>query len=517
VLSSLTTRIARASIASCGVLALAAGLAACGSSSAGSGSSGSHDLTIGFSGFAPANFSPYSPNALADLLDPTYDTLIHYGAGGKLEPWLATSWTFTDPTTLQLKLRSDVTFTDGTKFDADAVKANYQYAIDHKANLGDQIFLQNITGMTVVDPTTLNLKLGTPNPALPYDMSQFSGYMVSPKALQNPDSLKQAPDGSGPYVLDTAATRTGVTYVFTRNPHYWAAKQNVFPYDKVTFSIQADPTALQNAASSGQLQLLSVQPGTTIPGFKTVVSDSGSSSGFSGAWLDVTGTTQKALADQRVRQALNYAIDSKKIAEAAYQNTATAVPGVPVTTGSPAYTDQLGALYPYDPTKAKQMLAAAGYPNGFKLTLISLPQADQFAQAIAGQLQQVGVKVTIESHTSDLVQAVLSGTRPAGLLLQTLTGDPGQDLANLFSPNAFFNVHKADDPQMDALLKQAAQTTDAGARNKLYQQAALRGADDAWFIGGIQARTVTAYDPKVVTVVPPDRGKIHLYDYHLPS
>jgi peptide/nickel transport system substrate-binding protein len=131
-------------------------------------------------------------------------------------------------------------------------------------------------------------------------------------------------------------------------------------------------------------------------------------------------------------------------------------------------------------------------------------------------LQQIGVKVTIESHTSDLVQAVQSGTRPAGLLLQVLTGDIGQDLANLFSPAAFYNVHKADDPQLAGLLQQAAQQTDVSARNKIYQQAALRAAENAWFLGTVQLQTVTAFDPKVVTVQPPDRGAIHLYDYHLP-
>ena len=69
------------------------------------------------------------------------------------------------------------------------------------------------------------------------------------------------------------------------------------------------------------------------------------------------------------------------------------------------------------------------------MTLISVPPADQFAQAIAGQLKQVGVKVNVETHAADLVQAVQSGTRSAGLVLQRLTGDAGQDLANAFDPN----------------------------------------------------------------------------------
>jgi peptide/nickel transport system substrate-binding protein len=514
------TRTLRAAVAACGAVALTVGLAACGSSDSGGNSSsgGSDGLTIATSGPVPSTWNPQEPGApTTTFSDPVYDTLIHYGKDGELQPWLATSWEFTNPTTLELKLRDDVTFSDGAKFDADAVKANLQAALDNKANAGDQVFLSNITGMTVVDPTTIDLALAQPNPALPYDFSQASGYMASPKALQTADGLKQTPIGSGPYVLDTTATRPGVTVVFKRNPDYWAADQEVFPYDKVTLSIIADPTAAKNAASTGQVDALTVQPGTEISGFKQVTSVAGDQSGMTGVWLDTTGTALQALSDQRVRQALNYAIDREKLGKAVYQDTAIAVPAVPVTDKDPAWSDELGARYPYDTDKAKQLLADAGYANGFELTLISLPQADQFAQALAGQLQQVGVKVNIESHAADLVQAVQSGTRPAGLALQRLTGDAGQDLQNAFDPNAFFNVHHGSDPQLTALLQQAAQTTDENARNELYQQAALRGADDSWYIGTLVLQTITAYDADAVSVEPPDRGALHLYDFHSPS
>ncbi|CCH88175.1 Putative ABC-type dipeptide transport system, extracellular component [Modestobacter italicus] len=509
----------RAAVAAGGVAVLAVGLAACGSSDASGGSSsGSPELTVATTGPVPAFWNPYDPgSATTTFLDPVYDTLIHYGKDGELEPWLATSWEFTDPTTLQLKLRDDVTFTDGAKFDAETVKANFEYAIDKKANQGDQVFLANIASMTVVDPTTIDLTLTQPNPALPYDFTQLSGYMASPKALAAPDGLQQEPVGSGPYVLDTEATRPGVSVVYTRNEDYWAADQDVFPYDKVTFSIIADPTAAKNAAATGEVDALVVQPGTEISGFEQVTSLSGEQAGMTGAWLDTTGTTAKALGDERVRQALNYAIDREKLGQAAYQDTAIAVPGVPVTDGEPAYTDELGALYPYDPAKAKQLLADAGYADGFEMTMISVPQADQFAQAIAGQLEQVGVTVKVETHAADLVQAVQSGTRSAGLVLQRLTGDAGQDLANAFDPNTFFNVHHGSAPEVTDLLQQAAQTTDESARNTLYQQAAVAGAESSWYIATLVLQTVTAYDGDVVSVEPPDRGAIHLYDYHLPS
>lgn len=523
-LTRVKSRVFRISAGVCGAGALAVTVAACGSSSTGAssaagGSSGggtAASLTIGFGGSVAFSLNPYAAGSVSDLLDPVYDTLIHF-KDGQLVPWLATSWTFKNPRLLELKLRSGVSFTDGTPFDANAVKANIEYAIKTKAPSGDQIFLPNIIGMTVVNPTTLDLKLKAPNPALPYDFSQESGYMASPKALQNPTALGRAPVGTGPYILDASASTPGVSYVFTRNPHYWAASQNVFPFNKVTFSLQASPTALTNAAASGQVQALTVQAGTPpISGFKTVVG-SGNQSGFTGAWLDVTGTALKAMGNQQVRQALNYAINRKQLAEVVYKSTAIPVPLVPVTPADPAYTPQLGAMYPYDPAKAKQMLAAAGYASGLTLTMISIPEANTFAQAMAGELQQVGVKVNIEVHTTDLLQAVQSGTRPSGLLLTRPTGDFGQDMGILFSPNAFYNIHHADDPQLDALLEKASLETDPTKRNQIDQQAAIRGAQDAWFLGTMILQTVTDYNPKVVTVIPPARGNLHLYDYHLPS
>lgn len=508
----------RATVATAGVIAMTAGLAACGSSDPGGDDAAGSELTIATTGPVPAFWNPWDPgSATTSFLDPVYDTLIHFSTDGELEPWLATAWTFTDPNTLQLDLRDDVTFTDGATFDAAAVQANLQYAIDNGANQADQVFLKNISGMTVVDDDTIDISLTTPNPALPYDFSQLSGYMASPEALATDDGLQSEPVGSGPYVLDTAASRPGVSVVYTRNPDYWAADQDLFPYDKVTMSIIADPTAAKNAATSGQVDALVVQPGTDVPGFEQVVSESGEQSGLTGAWVDMTGTVTPALGDVRVRQALNYAINREQLGEVAYQDTAIPVPGVPVTDTDDAYTDDLGDLYPYDPDQARQLLAEAGFADGFEMTMIAVPQAVQFAQAIAGQLAEVGVTVDVETHGADLVQTVQSGSKSSGLVLQRLTGDVGQDLQNAFDPNSFFNVHHGEATDVTALLAEAAQATDEDARTELYQQAATAGAEQSWYIATLVLQTVTAYDADVVTVSPPARGAIHLYDYQLPS
>jgi peptide/nickel transport system substrate-binding protein len=518
--STLTTRFPRAAVAACGAVVLTFGLAACGSSDDSGGGSGSDTstLNIGYTGAATPSFDPHNgATGSYQAIFPAYDTLLHVDENGDLQPWLATEWTFVDPTTLELKLRDDVTFTDGTVFDAAAVKANLEYARDIEQGTGYQTYLKGIADVQVVDPTTVRLVLAEANPGLPFDLSQNPGEMVSPKALAAPDTLAQAPAGTGPYIVDADATRQGTTLAWERNPDYWAADQDLFPYDQIVYTFGQDPTAVRNLAQAGDVDLLDLAPGDPVPtGFDSENSTSGANSGFTGIWLDVTGTNQPALKDLRVRQAINHAIDRETLAETVYEGAATPVAGVPVTEGSAAYSDELADLYAFDPDEAKSLLAEAGYADGFSMKLLALPVAESFAQAIAGNLRDVGIDAEITSVAGpDLPKQLFTGTYDAGLLLQRPTGQPGQDIAGLFSPNAFYNVHKAEDPQIAEQLGAAAAATDEGARDTAYQDTALYAADQSWFAATLLVENISAFKSDVVTVTPPPFGEIFLY--HLNS
>lgn len=502
----------------CGALALSTSLAACGGSSDNSSDGGtkSETLRIGYVGAAPPSFDPHlGSTGSFQAIFPAYDTLLHVDANGELQPWLAEEWTFTDPTTLELKLRDDVKFTDGSAFDADAVKANIEYARDAEQGTGFQAYLKGITEVKVVDATTVELVLAAPNPGLPFDFSQNPGQMVSPKALATPEGLAKAPAGTGPYVVDDAATRAGTTLAWKRNADYWAADQDVFAFDKVVYTFGQDPSAIRNSAAAGDLDTLSLFPGDEVPsGFKSVESNSGPNAGFTGIWLDVSGNAAPALKDVRVRQALNYAIDSATIADTVYNGAATPVPAVPIPDDSLAYTDALADKYPFDPDKAKQLLADAGYADGFKVKFLALPVAEAFAQAIAGNLRDVGIDAEINSVAGpDLPGELFSGTYGVGLILQRPTGQPGQDIEGLFTANSFFNVAKADDPKMDSMLAAAASAPDDAAQETAYQELVSYAADQAWFAGTLLVKNITAVKSDVVGVTPPPFGEIWLYNY----
>ena len=523
---SLTSTRRRVATALCSAVVLGVSLVACGSSSdstdaSSSGASGgeaAETLNIGFAGAVPSGFDPHS-GAVGSFQAtfPAYDTLLHVDADGTLKPWLATEWTFVDPATLEFKLQTGVTFTDGTAFDAAAVKANIDYARDTEQGTGFQPYLKGITEVQVVDASTVRLLLAAPNPGLPFDFSQNPGEMVSPKALAAPTGLASEPAGTGPYLLDTEATRQGTTVAWKRNPDYWAADQNLFPYNNIVYTF-GDPTAIRNLAQAGSVDQLNLLPGDPVPaGFDTVNSNSGPNAGLTGIWLDVSGTTQAAMADVRVRQAMNYAIDRTTIGDTVYEGAATAVAGVPIPPESSAYSDALGGMYPFDPAKAKQLLADAGFASGFSIKMLALPIADTFAQAIAANLRDVGIDAQINSVAGpDLPKELFTGTYSAGLLLQRPTGQPGQDLSGLFSPNAFFNVHKAADPKLDEMLAAAAALTDEAAQTKAYQEAAVYAAEQSWFAGTLMLQNISASKSDVVKTTPPPFGEIFLYHFVAP-
>jgi peptide/nickel transport system substrate-binding protein len=200
-------------------LALSLAAAGCGGSSGGGGAGGgSKTLTLGV--IVPAttfkaadmNFANESPYGQA-----VYDTLLMADPNGKVGPSLATEWKYNaDRTVLTMKLRGDVTFTDGTKFNADAAAQNLVRFRDGASP--NKSFLANLKDAKAVDETTVELTLTQPDPGLLNYLTQNAGMMGSPKAFGAADE-KTKPVGSGPYILDTGATVIGSSYTFTKNPN----------------------------------------------------------------------------------------------------------------------------------------------------------------------------------------------------------------------------------------------------------------------------------------------------------
>ena len=187
-----------------------------------------------------------------------YDSLLLREPDGKLSPMLATTWKYNeDNTVLTVDLRTDVTFSDGAKFDSEAAKAN----LDHfkQANGPQMAQLTAVADIKVVDADTIELNLTAPDPSLEFYLSQAAGLMGSPNALGT-EGIKTEPVGSGPYVMDKAATVKDSQSVFTAREDYW--NKDLQKFGKVTFKTLVDPTARTNALVSGQVDATLLDPKT---------------------------------------------------------------------------------------------------------------------------------------------------------------------------------------------------------------------------------------------------------------
>ncbi|MEU0841638.1 ABC transporter substrate-binding protein [Streptomyces sp. NPDC005962] len=463
----------RKTVAFVGAVILTATATACGGGTQASGSD--KTLTLAESVAAtPWDLAKASMGPESQYYQPVYDTLIRLDAKGGPTPNLATSWSYDKPqTTLTLKLRKGVTFTDGTVLDADAVKRSLLHTKSGTASAAGEI--QDITGVDVVDPHTVAIKLSHPSAALLPALGQVSGMIVSPKALKDP----KTPVGSGPYKLDTAATTAGQTYTYTRNAGYWNAKG--FPYDKIVIKYLADPSARTNALLSGQLDgaTLNLNRVKTVKGrgLNVVTYQPGDVEGLY-IW-DRGGKKVPALGKLKVRQALNYAFDRQAIITSAKTGL-----GTPTTQlfakGEDGYQAALDDTYSYNPAKARKLLAEAGYPNGFSVTLPDLSAIfPQEQAALTQSLKDIGIKVDLDTLPGDQIfTAMLSGKYAMSYF--KLGAPTAWDKVQLeLTKKSTWNPSKYDDPKADDLIARIGKATGA-RREALFEELNTYVVDQAW-------------------------------------
>lgn len=429
-----------------------------------------------------------------------YDSLLRVSDKGKLIPDLATSWQVKQQgRQIIMELRKGVKFTDGSTFNASVVKSNILYAQDD-TNPGQCD--SDLAGMVVdVDgPYKVKLNLTTPNPDILLNMATCASYMVGPSGLKNPTSLTSAPDGSGPYTYDASASVANSSWAFVKNPKNWDAK--AFGFAKETWLFYTSQTATDDAAASGQIQYEQVLPSTdTASGLRLFKSPNELFRGL--ALDDVTGKLVPALGNVLVRQAMNYAINRSAILSSIY-NGVGEVDGSSSPFGpglGPGYTAKLNNMYPYDPTKAKALLAQAGYPNGFALHVLDAPTDvnAELLQAIASYEQAIGINMTVSVVSSGYITTIDSGKAPAFFGQYTLSSAEYQNLVGLATANAFWNPLHNTNPMFNSLLNQLLLATGKKAKG-LYQQLATAYSQQAWWIAPVILPNVSGYKPSAVKI-----------------
>ncbi|MDQ7903712.1 ABC transporter substrate-binding protein [Phytohabitans sp. ZYX-F-186] len=399
-----------------------------------------------------------------------FDVLVRFDPiTGKYQPQLAESLTpNADNTEWTLTLRPDVTFSDGTPLDAQAVKTSLT-RMATKGRAGWPIS-QNVQTMTVKDPRTLVLKLNKSLAAFPYALAYNPGWITHPDADAKGEAYGRAPIGAGPYTVEKYAP--GEEIVLKARDDYWGGRPNI---DTLRFVPIVGDKAKLEALDSGTVDLAFLGEPTSVrdalqagrPGFMTL-------SNYGQALL-VNTAAGRPTADPKVRQAIAYAINPDVINQRVNNGAGVATKQLYGST-SRYFTPDAQAL-PYDPAKAKQLLEeakAAGYDGKLKLVSSSSPMRSNLALATEALLEAVGFEVD-----TDVTGTIADQTRKVNIEKNfdiSTSGpayreqEPAMEITKTLKSDSLQNASNYKSPQMDGLLQELAAAKDlTEVKSKLTQ------------------------------------------------
>jgi peptide/nickel transport system substrate-binding protein len=402
--------------------------------------------------------------AQAGYLYPVYDTLLRQRPGGELVPHLATSWSMPEPKTWRFELRDDVVFHDGSRFDATVVKANLERGKATPGNPNAPTYA-SITDVVVIDSTTVDVHFAGPNPTFPLEMSLVQGMMVSSAAISTGVDLTREPHGSGGWIWNATDSQAGVREVYSLNPAYWAAAlQGV---ERIEINVIPDNGSRFAALRTGQVDVVLRAPASQIAdaesdGLNVDTLD------VDAHWiqiLDRDGIQVEALGDARVRQAIAHAIDRDSYVRAVFGGVGSSSGGL-IAPGLPDWYDAaLGDLPTFDPALSRQLLGAAGYADGFDVTLPTMPAIQTNVEAVALMLEAVGIRVTlVQLEAGQAGPEIRKGSFPM-VVASAPQYHPQNTFGVLASSDSPYNpFHVAAAASIDAALDRAAAADQATAK-----------------------------------------------------
>jgi peptide/nickel transport system substrate-binding protein len=321
-----------------------------------------------------------------------YETLTKINEDGSVSPLLSESWQASpDLKTYTFKLRKGVKFQNGEPFDSAAVKFSFDRAAAPSSTNKDRSLFQSFEQVSTPDADTVVLVLKYAEPNLPFLLGQASASIVEPKSA--PTDAAQ-PVGTGPYTLGAWAKGSSITL------NKWDAYRNAgaIKLAKVTIRIISDPSAQVAALLSGDVDVFPrVAAARSLAQFKSDPRFAVLIGGSRAKTIVSINERRKPLDDVRVRRAILAAIDRKAMIDGAVDGFGAPI-GSFYTPGSLGYVDTTG-INPYDPEKARKLLAEAGVatPLELSLKLPPPPYARQGGEVLAAQLAKVGIVAKIEN------------------------------------------------------------------------------------------------------------------------
>ncbi len=444
----------------------------------------------------PKSLDPHAVTTANDfrIVVNIYDGLVRYADNTlDVEPALAESWDVSaDGLDYTFHLREGVTFHDGTPLNSDAIVFNFERMLDENHPYHDtgpfplSLSFDAIENVTAIDESTVVFHLRAPHTPFLSNLACATGLIVSPASVaQYGKDYGRHPSGTGPYKFKEWQSNSRV--VVNRNEAYWDGRPGL---ETIVFRPLTDASTRVSEMRAGGIDLMVEVPPDDMPSFD--------GNGFRlyeqagpHLWFLILNTREGPMADKRVRQAVNYAIDKQNLVENLLQGTAEIAAGPTPPAFAWAYDDALRP-YPYDPEMARALISEAG-AQGAEITFYAaeggLGTLDPIAMgtAIQADLAAVGLKVKTETYDwnaflaqvnpglegkADMAEMAWMASDPDTLPYLTLRTDAWPDKGGL-------NSGYYSNEIVDELLAKARITTSQDERARLYKEMQARVQDDA--------------------------------------
>lgn len=459
----------------------------------------------------PKSLDPHAVTAVNDfrILVNLYDGLTRYKDGTlEVEPSLAESWEVSqDGKTYTFRLRSGVAFHDGTPFDAEAVKFNFDRMLDEQHPYHDTgpfplaFFFSSVEEVKVVDEFTVEFRLSEPYAPFLSNLAYPTGLIVSPAAVKNHGKdFGRNPSGTGGYRFEQWEANSRV--VISRNADYWDGAPAL---EAVVYRPITDANTRIAEMLSGGLDVMVEVPPDSLQQFRGDESFQVHEQAGPHVWFLILNAKEGPFADRKVRQAANYAIDKQALVENILQGTAEVAAGPTPPAFAWAYNESLEP-YPYDPERARQLLREAGY-DGQELTFYvteggsGMLDPVAMGTAIQADLEAVGMPTRIETYEwntflgkvnpglegkADMAEMAWMTNDPDTLPFLTLRSEA-------FPDKGGFNSGYYANEEVDTLLEEARAATSQERRAELYKEMQEIVREDApWvFVANWKQNAVT--------------------------
>lgn len=441
--------------------------------------------------FAAGKDIIYASDSTTKTLDPhnTSDTysgaieraicqgLLGFDRNMNIIPLLAESYTYnSNATEFTFKLRKGVSFHDGTPFNAKAVKVNVDRLMTGKYVRSS--LMDPVKELKIIDDYTVQFKLQKPFGAFLNALAHPGALMLSPAALEKyGDGISNNPVGTGPYVFGEMVS--GSYVLIKKNPNYWRGTVKV---DSIKFQPIPENGSRVAMLRAGQAHYIYPMPAELL---KLVENDANVEVIKQASIIEryfILNTKAKPLNDERVRQAINYALDKKAIISIGWGGAAAEADSL-FPSSLPFFKKQ--GPWPYDVAKAKELMKQAGYPNGFKVNFIT-PNASarlRVTQMAQQQLQAIGITGDIQSMDSASFYDMLAknkaetvGDNPFIAFggWSSSTGDADWATRPLVSTDAFppnmSNYGFFSDKTVDSLIEAGLTSADPKIRGEAYMK-----------------------------------------------